>query len=159
MSSLSVAVLVGRLTRDAELKYTNSGSAICRFSVATSSRRKKGSEWVEEPSYWDVDLWGKQAESLNQYLSKGKLVAVEGTMRQDRWEQDGQNRMKVVINANTVQFIGSGQTNYAGPANSAGSGYQNQGQGSKPAEFQGSYQDKVQHQNQPSDDFSDDIPF
>lgn len=109
MSDLSIAVLVGRLTRDAELKYTNSGQALCTFAVATSTRRKKGDEWIDEPSYWDVELWGKLGESLNQYLTKGKPVAVEGSMRQDRWEQDGQTRTRVKINANTVQLLGGGQ--------------------------------------------------
>lgn len=56
MADLSVAVLVGRLTRDSELKYTNSGSAVCHFSVATSAKRKKGDQWVEEASFWDVEL-------------------------------------------------------------------------------------------------------
>ena len=107
MSDLAVAVIVGRLTRDAELKYTNSGQAVCHFSVATGSRRKKGDQWVEESSFWDVDLWGKLGESINQYLTKGKLVAVEGSMRQDKWEQDGQTRSKTLISANTVQLLGS----------------------------------------------------
>ena len=110
MSDLAVAVIVGRLTRDAELKYTTSGQAVCHFSVATSSRRKKGDQWVEESSFWDVDLWGKQGESINQYLTKGKLVAVEGAMRQDKWEQDGQTRSKTQITANTVQLLGGGQS-------------------------------------------------
>jgi len=110
MGDLSTAVLVGRLTRDAELKYTASGQAVSHFSVATSSRVKKGDQWIDEASFWDVDLWGKRAESLNQYLTKGKLVAVQGDMRQDKWEQDGQNRMKVKITANDVQLLGSQQT-------------------------------------------------
>ena len=117
MSDLAVAVIVGRLTRDAELKYTNSGQAVCHFSVATGSRRKKGDQWVEESSFWDVDLWGKLGESINQYLTKGKLVAVEGAMRQDRWEQDGQTRTKTLITANTVQLLGSS----GGPAGQGGS--------------------------------------
>ena len=109
MGDLAVAVVVGRLTRDAELKYTNSGQAICHFSIATNARVKKGDQWIDESSYWDVDLWGKRGESVNQYLTKGKLIAVEGDMRQDRWEQDGQQRMKVRINANDVQLLGSGE--------------------------------------------------
>ena len=109
MADLSIAVIVGRLTRDAELRYANSGQAICVFSVATSSRKKKGDQWVDEASFWDVELWGKQGESLYQYLVKGKQVAVEGQMRQDRWEKDGQPRMKVVVNANSVQLLGGGQ--------------------------------------------------
>jgi len=109
MADLSIAVLVGRLTRDAELKYTPSGQPICHFSIATGANVKKGGQWVDEASFWDVDLWGKQGESLNQYLTKGKMVAVEGSMRQDRWEQDGQAKMKVIVNANSVQLLGGGQ--------------------------------------------------
>lgn len=158
MADLSVAVLVGRLTRDAELKYTNSGQAVCHFSVATSSRKKKGDQWVDEASFWDVDLWGKQGESLNQYLVKGKLVAVEGTMRQDRWEQDGQSRMKVQISANTVQLLGG---------NSSGGQQGGSSQGSQetqggPREYQGRPAGRSQGpaaQAPASDDFSDDIPF
>ena len=108
MSDLSIAVLVGRCTRDAELKYTQGGQPICHFSVATSARKKQGSEWVDEASFWDVDLWGKQGESLQQYLTKGKQVAVEGSMRQDRWESEGQKHMKVIVNANTVQLLPDG---------------------------------------------------
>ena len=105
MGDLSVAVIVGRLTRDAELKYTSSGQPVCSFSVATSSRVKKQDQWVDESSFWDVDLWGKRAESINQYLTKGKLVAVQGDMRQDRWEKDGQQRSKVVLNVRSVDFV------------------------------------------------------
>lgn len=164
MADLSIAVLVGRLTRDAELKYTNSGQAVCHFSVATSSRRKKGDQWVDEASFWDIDLWGKQGESINQYLTKGKLVAVEGSMRQDRWEQDGQSRMKVIVNANTVQLLGSGQGSGGGQAyggQTTGS-YQG-GQGSSDGrEWQGREASRSQGpapKAPESDDFSDDIPF
>lgn len=157
MADLSIAVLVGRLTRDAELKYTNSGQAVCHFSVATSTRRKKGDQWVDEPSYWDVDLWGKSGESLNQYLTKGKLVAVEGSMRQDRWEQDGQTRTKVIVSANTVQLLGGGQGAGSGP--SQGSGY---GQGGQQGAREWRGQDQGRGQapaGNPPDDYADDIPF
>jgi single-strand DNA-binding protein len=166
MADLSIAVLVGRLTRDAELKYTNSGQAVCHFSVATSSRRKKGDQWVDEASFWEVDLWGKQGESINQYLTKGKLVAVEGTMRQDRWEQDGQSRMKVIVNANTVQLLGSGQG--SGGSSGQSSGGQSAGSsagGQQPSEGR-EWQSRDATRSQgpapkapESDDFSDDIPF
>lgn len=119
MSDLAVAVVVGRLTRDAELKYTSSGQAVCHFSVATSSKRKKGDQWVEEASFWDVDFWGKGGEGINQYLIKGKQVAVEGSMRQDSWEQDGQTRKKTLITANTVQLLGSGQGQGERPSGAA----------------------------------------
>lgn len=149
MSDLAIAVIVGRLTRDAELKYTNSGQAVCHFSVATSSRRKKGDQWVDEASFWDVDLWGKQGESINQYLIKGKLVAVEGSMRQDKWEQDGQTRSKTLISANTVQLLGS-----SGGQGSGQGSYERQQQKPQP-----SGQGPQQGPAPASDDFTDDIPF
>lgn len=164
MADLSIAVLVGRLTRDAELKYTNSGQPICHFSVATSTRRKKADQWVDEASFWDVDLWGKQAESLSQYLTKGKLVAVEGTMRQDRWEQEGQARIKVVVNANTVQLLGGGQGSSQGGGSYEGGaqqgGTQQGGTQRGTGEWQGGQKPQGQAQRAPaSDEFSDDIPF
>lgn len=159
MADLSVAVLVGRLTRDAELKYTNSGQPVSHFSVATSSRKKKGDQWIDEASFWDVDYWGKPAESINQYLTKGKLVAVEGAMRQDRWEQDGQQRMKVIITANTVQLLGSGQGGQGGP----GSQGANQGYGGSSGFQQAPREQPPRggspYQEQAPDNFSDEIPF
>ncbi len=154
MSDLAVAVIVGRLTRDAELKYTNSGQAVCHFSVATGSRRKKGDQWVEESSFWDVDLWGKLGESINQYLTKGKLVAVEGSMRQDKWEQDGQTRSKTLISANTVQLLGSsgGQGNASGQGSSSYERPQGKPQTEAQAPRPGS-------EPAATDDFTDDIPF
>jgi len=158
MSDLAVAVIVGRLTRDAELKYTNSGQAVCHFSVATGSRRKKGDQWVEESSFWDVDLWGKQGESINQYLTKGKLVAVEGSMRQDKWEQDGQTRSKIQITANTVQLLGSSSGGGQG-----GGSYErpeaSRPQASRPASGAPAQAQKNEGNVPAGDEFTDDIPF
>ena len=140
MADLSIAVLVGRLTRDSELKYTSGGSPICSFSVATSSRKKKGDQWIDEASFWDIELWGKQGESLQQYLVKGKQVAIEGSMRQDRWEKDGQPRMKVVISAQTVQLLGGGQ---------------DKGQ----AKEQPRRQSPFAEEKPSADGFTDDVPF
>ncbi len=167
MGDLAVAVVVGRLTRDAELKYTNSGTAICHFSVATNSRVKKGDQWVDEPSYWDVDLFGKRAETVNQYLTKGKLVAVQGDMRQDRWEQDGQTKTKVKITASDVQLLGSGQgggNSSEGGGYSGGSGQQGYSpRQQQPAQRPQGGPSRGGPQNQPAgqggDDFTDDIPF
>ena len=140
MADLSIAVLVGRLTRDSEMRYTSGGSPICSFSVATSSRKKKGDQWIDEASFWDIELWGKQGESLQQYLVKGKQVAIEGTMRQDRWEKDGQPRMKVVISAQTVQLLGGGQ---------------DKGQ----AKEQPRRQSPFAEEKPSADGFTDDVPF
>lgn len=159
MSDLAVAVIVGRLTRDAELKYTNSGQAVCHFSVATGSRRKKGDQWVEESSFWDVDLWGKQGESINQYLTKGKLVAVEGAMRQDRWEQEGQTRSKTVISANSVQLLGS-SGGPGGPASGQGApSYERPQSGGMKSATRDDAQAPKPGIGSGGDDFTDDIPF
>lgn len=106
MSSFSVVVIVGNLTRDCQLKYTASGFPIGNFSVAVNTRKKSGDQYVDEANFFDVELFGKSAETLNQYLVKGKMVGIEGELRQDRWEQDGQNRSKVKIVANKVNLLG-----------------------------------------------------
>ena len=106
MRDINVVVLVGRLTRDSELKYTKSGMPIARFSLAVNRSRKQGEEWVDETSFFDIDFWGKGAEAVNRYLMKGQQVGVEGELRQDRWEQDGQSRSKVVVNATNVRLLG-----------------------------------------------------
>jgi single-strand DNA-binding protein len=154
MADLSIAVLVGRLTRDAELRFLNTGTPVCKFSVATGTRKKKDGAWIDEASFWDVELWGKQGESLNQYLTKGKQVAVEGTMRQDRWEQDGTQRMKVIISANSVQLLG-GKDSGAGSHNPAPSAPAAQAERKSPYNPDGT----MRAQAAPSDDFPDDIPF
>lgn len=116
MADINHVILFGRLTRDAELKYTSGGMAVCKFAIAVNRRKKQGEQWVEEASFFDVVVWGKTAEALNQYLLKGKQVAVEGELHQNRWEQDGQNRSKVEINANNIQLLGGG-TERAGQGN------------------------------------------
>jgi single-strand DNA-binding protein len=108
MADINRVILVGRLTRNAELKYTNNGSAVSRFGLAINQRRKKDDQWVDEAHFFDVVVWGKTAESLNQYLLKGKQVGVEGQLRQDRWEQEGQSRSKVEIVATNIMLLGSG---------------------------------------------------
>ena len=106
MADVNHVILIGRLTKDILLKYTSGGMAIGSFSIAVNRRTKKGEQWVEEASFFDVSLFGKSAEGLAQYLTKGKQVAVEGELRQDRWEQDGQPRSKVTIAASNVQLLG-----------------------------------------------------
>jgi len=172
MADVNVVVLVGRLTRDAELKYTNSGMPISRFSLAVNRRRKQGDQWVDEASFFEVDYWGKGAEAVNQYMTKGKQVAVEGELRQDRWEQDGQSRSKVIINANSVQLLGGGQGGNSPDRGGASPDRANQGGGAPDKggnrDDQGGWQGKQQggnaqrgpEQRAPeSDDFSDEIPF
>lgn len=152
MGSINHVVLVGNLTRDAELKYTNSGLAIAHFTLAVNRRVKKDDSWQDEPSFFDCDLMGKSAEAVQQYLVKGKQVAVQGELRQDRWEQDGQRRSKVVIHVWNLQLLGGRASERAGER--AG------GPGGPARAERGDDQGERPVQGAPSaDDFDDDIPF
>jgi single-strand DNA-binding protein len=145
MADINRVVLVGRLTRDAELKYTSGGQAVCKFSIAINRRRKSGDQWEDEANFFDIVLWGRQGEALNQYLLKGKQVGIEGELRQDRWQQDGQNRSKIEIVASNIQLLGSG-----GQSGQGGQGsYQNEREQGGPASSEVPQ----------ADDFTDDIPF
>lgn len=101
-------VEIGRLTRDAEVTYTPGGMPVAKFSIAVNRRVKKGQEYVDEANYFDVSVFGKQAENLKQYLTKGKQVCVDGYLKQDRWQDQatGQNRSAVKIVANDTQLLG-----------------------------------------------------
>jgi single-strand DNA-binding protein len=158
MTDINRVVLIGRLTRDAETKFTQAGQAVCKFSIAVNRKRKVGEQWEEEASFFDAVLWGRQAEGLNQYLIKGKQVAIDGELRQDRWEQDGQKRSKVEIYVNNLELLGGGQGAGGGsyPARTdAPSGNGNWGGASTaPRSGPAPARDEELHDN-----FSDDIPF
>ncbi|MFA5467819.1 MAG: single-stranded DNA-binding protein [Sphaerochaetaceae bacterium] len=106
----NIVVLIGRLTRDSELKYTQSGTAVSRFSVAVNRMKRSGDQREEEVSFFDIVVWGKIAEVLSPYLTKGKQVSIEGELRQSRWEQDGQSRSRVEVVARNLQLLGGGPT-------------------------------------------------
>lgn len=111
MGSVNKAILVGNLGRDAELKFTGNGFAIARFSIATTDRRKdsKTGDWVEKTEWHRIVLLGKQAESLQDYLKKGKQVYVEGRIETRSWDdKDGQKRYTTEIVADRIQLLGGG---------------------------------------------------
>jgi single-strand DNA-binding protein len=111
MSDLNQVVLVGRLVRDPELRYTPQGAPVCEFILASNRRfTKKDGEKVEEVIFVDVVAWNKLAEVSAEYLKKGRSVALSGSLTQDRWEDEatGQKRSKIRIQANSVQFLGTG---------------------------------------------------
>jgi len=147
MADINHVVLIGRLTRDAEIKYTAGGQAVCKFSIAVNRRKKNGDQWEDEANFFDIVLWGKQGESLQSYLTKGKMVGVDGELRQDRWQQDGQNRSKVEIVASYIQLLGG-----SGGGSSGQSGDRQNQQNNHSQQDSSSYQSK-------DDGFTDDIPF
>jgi single-strand DNA-binding protein len=149
MKDVNHVILIGRLTRDGELKYTQGGQPVCKFSIAVNRSVKRGDAWQEEASFFDIVLFGKSGEAINQYLVKGKQIAVEGELRQDRWEQDGQNRSKVEIMAANVQLLGGGQAAPGGPAPAG-----------NPAPAAAASNHRDDGFGEPGDDgFKDDIPF
>lgn len=111
MTDLNHVVLIGRLTRDLgaderSFGYVGNGQARANVSIAVNRSRKNGEQWVDEVNYFDVTIWGKTAENLKPYLTKGKMIAIDGYLKQDRWEKDGQKMSKVSIVANNVQLLG-----------------------------------------------------
>ena len=156
MADVNHVILIGRLTRDAELKYTSGGMAVCKFAIAVNKRRKQGEEWVEEANFFDIVLWGRSGESLNQYLVKGKQIAVEGELNQNRWEQDGQARSKIEIMANNVQLLG-GQAP-AGGGQGTASGGQGPASDGRPDQKRADTKNTARGNAEPPD-FPDDIPF
>ena len=107
-SNINRVVLVGNLTRDPELRHTPSGTAVCSLRVAVNTRRRDESgQWADKPNYFSVSVFGNQAESCSQYLSKGRPVAIDGRLDWREWQQqDGTKREAVEIVAETVQFLG-----------------------------------------------------
>jgi single-strand DNA-binding protein len=161
MVDINNVVLVGRLTRDSELKYIQNGTAVCNFSIAVNRRKKNGDQWEDEPSYFNIVLWGRQGESLSQYLLKGKQVGIDGELRQERWQQDGQNRSKIEVVAKNVQLLGGGNSDGGGSRGGYDNGRVSNGNGNGSNRNNGGHSGgQTQNQTQENDDgFTDDIPF
>lgn len=107
--SLNKAMLIGRLGRDPELRYTNNGTAVCNLSLATSRKFKKQDGTSEEKTEWHrIVVWSKQAESCNQYLTKGREVYVEGRIETRKYEHNGVEKYATEIIAENVRFLGGG---------------------------------------------------
>lgn len=137
---------VGRLVRDMETKYTAGGMAIGTFAIAIGKRVKKGESWEDYTSFFDCKCFGKTAENLNQYMVKGKQVAIIGELNQDRWEKEGKTNSRVVINCNNIQLLGGKEDHSPTKQYSAPS---------KPA----SARNDAPPEQDTSPDFPDDIPF
>src|SRR6478752_2780470 len=106
MASFNRVILVGNLTRDPELRYIPSGTAVSEIGLAVNDRIKRGDQWVDETTFVDVTLWGRTAEIANEYLSKGSPVLIEGRLKLDRWEKDGQKHSKLRVTAEKMQMLG-----------------------------------------------------
>src|SRR6201996_8225437 len=115
MANLNKVLLMGNLTADPEVKYTPKGTAVGDLRLAINDSYKAQDGTIKETvTYVDVEVWGRTAENCKQYLSKGRPVFVEGQLKLDQWEQDGQKRSKMKVRADRVQFLGGGPGGGAG---------------------------------------------
>lgn len=143
MASFNKVILIGNLTRDVEVKYTPSGTAVADMGMAINDKRKTASgEWVEETTFVDVVLWGRTAEVASQYLSKGASAMIEGKLKLEQWERDGKKHQKLKIVADKMVMLGK-----SGGRSSQSNNNQNDNTYSEPV---GTYQSRSS---------GDDIPF
>jgi len=110
MSNFNKVILLGRLSRDVELKSVNQGTSLVELGVAVNERRKSTEgAWKEEVHFIDVTFWGKKAEVIAQYLAKGDPILVEGRLKQNRWEANGKNHSRINVYGEQFSFVGSRQ--------------------------------------------------
>ena len=108
MASYNRVILMGNLTRDVELRYTPAGTPVTEVGLAVNDRRKNQSgEWVEETTFVDVTFWGRTAEVASEYLSKGSPVFIEGRLKLDTWEKEGQKNYKLRVVCDRMQLLGN----------------------------------------------------
>lgn len=158
MTDLNDYNVIGRLTHDLDERsfaYTPQGTARMNLSIAVNRSVKRGDEWVEETSFFEAVVWGKTAENIKPYMTKGKQICINGYLKQDRWKdkETGGSRQKIYIVANSVQLLGGKSDG----ASSGGTSYQNGRQ-------TGGYAPKApkeepQYQEYSGDDFPEEIPF
>ena len=143
MASYNKVIIVGNLTRDPELKNTTGGTSVADLGIAINDNYKnKAGETVEQTTFVDVVVWGRQAETANEFLSKGSSVLIEGKLQLDQWDaEDGSKRSKMRVRADRVQFLST----------------KSQSTGGRPS----SVHDEKPNKDVPADfgDDDDDIPF
>lgn len=160
-ADLNRVTLVGRLTRDPELRQTAGGTSVCSIRLAVTSRVNRGGEWGDQSNYFDVTVFGRQAETAETYLSKGRRIGVDGRLSWREWQaQDGTKRQSVEVIANDLFFLDSRGD---GGEGGGGGGYGNRGWGDAPPRAGGTGGSDMPVDTTdmtppaPSDD--DDIPF
>ncbi|MGB0145522.1 MAG: single-stranded DNA-binding protein [Akkermansiaceae bacterium] len=135
MANVNKVMLLGNITRELEVRYTPKGTAVCDLGMAINRiRTGDNGERIEEVTYVDVTLWGRQAELAGQYLAKGRPVFIEGRLQLDQWDdkQTGQKRSRLRVVAENMQFIGGGGQGGGGNAPRQQSGQPPQPQNQAP---------------------------
>jgi len=118
MTDINQVTIIGRLVKDVEAKYTGTGTAIMHFTVAVNRRSKdSGGNWNDDPSFIDCTYFPKVPETIEPILVKGKQIAIQGSLKQDKWvDQNGQNRSRLGVVVNQLQFLGSSRDDGDAPA-------------------------------------------
>jgi single-strand DNA-binding protein len=147
MASFNRVILVGNLTRDPELRYIPSGTAVSEIGLAVNDRVKRNDQWVDETTFVDITLWGRTAEIANEYLSKGSPVLIEGRLKLDRWEKEGQKHSKLRVVGERLQMLGSRDGSRSGSRRPSGGGEEPQ------------YSESEEYMPAGAPPPSDDIPF
>ncbi len=124
MASYNRVILMGNLTRDPELRYISSGTAVSNIGLAVNDRVKRNDQWVDEVTFVDVTLWARDAEIANEYLSKGSPVLIEGRLKLDQWEKDGQKHSKLKVVCDRLRLVGSRDGGRGGPRSGSAGGDQ-----------------------------------
>src|SRR6476660_10031018 len=135
MASYNRVILVGNLTRDPELRYIPSGTAVSEIGLAVNDRIKKDNQWVDETTFVDVTLWGRTAEIANEYLTKGSSVLIEGRLKLDRWEKDGQKHSKLRVIGERLQMLGSREGGRGGSGGGGVGGGRSRGGDNEPPQY------------------------
>ncbi len=135
MASFNRVILMGNLTRDPELRYIPNGTPVTDIGLAVNDRKKNAAgDWVEETTFVDITLWGRTAEVVSEYLSKGAPLLVEGRLKLDTWETDGQKRSKLKVIGERVQMLaGRGEGGGGGGGGGNFTRPSSQGQQSQPS--------------------------
>jgi single-strand DNA-binding protein len=162
MANLNRVMLIGRLTRDPETRHTASGNSVTNFGLAVNRTYKRpgSDETVEETTFVDVEAWGKTGETFARYMKKGRQAYVEGRLRLDSWEKDGQKRSKLVVVMEQFQFLDGGAG--AGGGGEAGAATRRPARAPAAAAQGGASAGPATDEATPQDDyksFDDDIPF
>ena len=133
MANLNKVMLIGRLTRDPETRHTQGGNSVTNFGLAVNRtyRKKDSDEQVEETTFVDVEAWGKTGETFARYMKKGSQAYVEGRLKLDSWEKDGQKHSKLRVVMEEFQFLDSRGGGNGGGGN-GGSGASSEGAAPRP---------------------------
>lgn len=157
MASFNKVILMGNLTRDPELRVTANGNSICKIGLAVNRVfTTKDGERREEVTYVDVDAFGKQADVINKYMRKGRPIMVEGRLKFDQWESEGQKRSKLGVVLEKFEFLGGRDDNDSG---NSGGGYEKSSPPARSAPVAPTPAAPAANFSNENDTLDEDVPF